>query len=112
LHDAHRALLAEVRRRLDDAGDDPNVRNADGSNYWGPYVTRAVTKRENDGPALVQYIKSFLRKSGESEGCNALLEADRLDLSFEDMVLNADEPIRDLFSDDDRRIAERLSRSS
>lgn len=49
----------------------------------------------------------MLRKSGESEGWNSLLEADRLDVSFEDMVLNATEPIRGLFSDQDRRIAER-----
>ena len=36
-----------------------------------------------------------------------MLEAGRLDISFEDMVLNAVEPIRGLFSDEDRRIAER-----
>ena len=51
--------------------------------------------------------KNVLRKSGESEGWNALLEADRLDISFEDMVLNAGEPIRDLFNDEDREIAAR-----
>jgi hypothetical protein len=45
----HKALLAEIRRRLDAAREDPNVTNADGSNYWGPYVTRAVDKREHDG---------------------------------------------------------------
>jgi hypothetical protein len=104
---AHKALLAEIRRRLDAARDDPNVKNSDGSNYWGPYVTRAVKAREHDGPALVRYIKDVLRKSGESEGWNSLLEARRLDISFEDMVFNAVEPIRSLFNDDDRRIAER-----
>jgi hypothetical protein len=98
-------LLEEIRRRLDVAREDPNVTNTDGSNYWGPYVTRAINDREDDGPALVQYIKGVLRKSGESEGWNALLEADRLDISFEDMVLNAGEPIRGLFSDDDRKAA-------
>jgi hypothetical protein len=70
-------------------------------------VTRAVNQREHDGPALVRYIKEVLRKSDESEGWNALLEAGRLDISFEDMVLNADEPIRGLFTDEDRRIAGR-----
>jgi hypothetical protein len=98
-------LLAEIRRRLDDTRDDPKVTNSDGSNYWGPYVTRAIDKREDDGPGLVQYIKDVLRKSGDSQGWNALLEAGRLDLSFEDMVANADEPIRGLFTDEDRRIA-------
>jgi hypothetical protein len=73
----------------------------------GPYVTRAVDAREDNGPALVQYIKDVLRKSGESEGWNSLLEADRLDLSFEDMVLHAVEPIRGLFSQADRDIASR-----
>jgi hypothetical protein len=107
MEEAHKALLGEIRRRLDAARDDPHVTNSDGSNYWGPYVTRAINKREHDGPALVQYIKDVLRKSGESEGWNALLEADRLDISFEDMVLNAVKPIRGLFSDEDRRIAER-----
>ena len=102
---AHRALLEELRHRLQTAKDDPNVTNADGSNYWGPYVTRAVNDRENDGPALVHYIKNVLRKTGESEGWSALLEADRLDISFEDMVLNAADPIRRLFSDEDRQIA-------
>jgi hypothetical protein len=33
---AHKALLTEIRRRLDEAREDPNVTNADGSNYWGP----------------------------------------------------------------------------
>ena len=70
-------------------------------------MTRAVDQRAHDGPALVQYIKHVLRKSGESEGWSALLEADRLDISFEDMVLTAVEPLRGLFSDEDRRIAER-----
>jgi hypothetical protein len=41
----------------------------------------------------VRYIKDALRKSGESEGWNALLDASRLDISFEDMVFNAVEPI-------------------
>ena len=103
---AHKALLAEIRRRLEAARDDPNVTNADGSNYWGPYVTRAIDKREHDGPALVRYVKVVLRKSGASEGWNSLLEAGRLDVSFEDMVLNGVEPIRGLFTDEDRRIAE------
>jgi hypothetical protein len=98
-------LLEEIRHRLQTAKDDPKVTNADGSNYWGPYVTRAVNDRENDGPALVHYIKGVLRKSGESEGWSALLEAGRLDISFEDMVLNAADPIRGLFSDEDRQIA-------
>ena len=105
---AHRALLAEIRHRLEAVRDDPKVVNTGGSNYWGPYVTRAVSVREHDGPALVQYVKGVLRKSGESQGWNALLEADRLNLSFEDMVLSADEPIRGLFDDEDREIAEQL----
>jgi hypothetical protein len=33
---AHTALLAEIRRRLGEARDDPNITNVDGSNYWGP----------------------------------------------------------------------------
>lgn len=107
MDDAHRALLDETRRRLKAAADDPNVKNSDGSNYWGPYVTRAINKREHNGPGLVQYIKDVLRKPGDSEGWNALLEARRVDISFEDMVVNADEPIRSLFSDEDRSIAER-----
>jgi hypothetical protein len=102
---AHQALLAEIRRRLNETRDDPNVTNSDGSNYWGPYVTRAIDQRESDGPALVKYIRDVLRKSGASAGWDALLEGDRLDLSFEDMVANAVEPIRGLFSDEDREIA-------
>jgi hypothetical protein len=105
MDEAHSALLAEIRRRLETARDDPSVTNCDGSNYWGPHVTRAVDTREHDGQALVQYIKDVLRKSGESEGWNALLEARRLDISFEDMVLTAKEPMRDFFSDEDRAIA-------
>ena len=65
---AHKALLAEIRRRLDETRDDPGVTNAGGSNYWGPHVTRAINKREDDGPGLVQYIKGVLRNSGKSEG--------------------------------------------
>jgi hypothetical protein len=107
VEEAHRALLAEIRRRLEAARDDPNITNTDGSNYWGPYVTRAVNDRENDGPGLVAYIKGVLRKPGDSEGWNALLEADRLDISFEDMVVNAAEPIRPLFDAEDRAIARR-----
>jgi hypothetical protein len=103
--DSAQALLAEIRRRLEAARDDPNVTNADGSNYWGPYVTRAIDQRAHDGPALVQYIKTVLRKTGESQGWSALLEGDRLDISFEEMVANADEPIRGLFTDEDREIA-------
>jgi hypothetical protein len=101
---AHQALLAEIRSRLDAAREDRKITNVGGSNYWGPYVTRAINEREHDGPALVGYIKSVLRKSGDSEGWNALLEAGRLDISFEDMVVNAAEPIRSLFSDEDREL--------
>jgi hypothetical protein len=106
---AHKALLAEIRRRLEATRDDPNVVNRGGSNYWGPRVTRAINDREDadDGPGLVQYIKGVLRKTGESEGWDSLLEGDRLDISFEDMVLHADEPIRSLFNDEDREIAAR-----
>jgi hypothetical protein len=105
VEDAYKALLAEIRRRLDETRNDQGVTNSDGSNYWGPYVTRAIDEREDDGPALVRYIQSVLRKSGDSPGWNALLEGDRLDLSFEDMVANAGEPIRSLFDDEDREIA-------
>jgi hypothetical protein len=104
---AHQLLLAEIRRRVEAAHEDPHVTNADGSSWSGPYVTRAINRREDDGPALVQYIKYVLRKPGESQGWNALLEGDRLDISFEEMVLNADEPIRGLFDDEDREIAAR-----
>jgi hypothetical protein len=100
----YRALRDEIFRRLDEARDDPNVTNADGSNYWGPRVTKAVKDREGNGPALVKYVKGVLRKTGESEGWNALMEGDRLDLSFEDMVLGY-EPIRGLFTDEDRQLA-------
>jgi hypothetical protein len=82
--------------------------NADGSNYWGPYVTLAINDRDGCGPALVKYIQEVLRKSGESQGWNALLEGDRLHLSFEDMTLSAVEPIRGLFDDADREIAARF----
>jgi len=102
---AHRALLEEIRRRLQAAKDDPKITNADGSNYWGPYVTRAINDREHDGTRLVEYIQTVLRKTGEQEGWSALLEAHRLDISFEDMVLNAADPIRGLFSDEDREIS-------
>lgn len=103
--DGHTALRDDLYRRLEAARDDPSVTNTDGSNYWGPRITKAVKDRDNDGAALVKYVKSVLRKTGESQGWNALLEADRLDLSFEDMVLNADEPIRKLFTDEDRSLA-------
>jgi hypothetical protein len=102
---AHQTLLVEIRRRLEEARADRGITNTGGSNYWGPYVTRAVDKREDDGPALVEYIKDVLRKSGNSDGWNALLEADRLDISFEDMVVNATDPIKGLFNDEDRAIA-------
>ncbi|HWT93298.1 MAG TPA: hypothetical protein VN238_09900 [Solirubrobacteraceae bacterium] len=107
MNEAQRELLNEIRRRLAAAKDAPEVQNANGSNYWAPYVTRAVDKRADDGPALVAYIQSVLRKPDRSEGWSALLEAGRLDLSFEDMVANADEPIRSLFTDEDREIAGR-----
>jgi hypothetical protein len=108
MDDAHRALRDEIFKRLKDTRDDRSVTNTGGSNYWGPRITKAVKDREEDGPALVQYVKSVLRKTGPSEGWNALVEAHRLDLSFEDMVLHASEPIRALFTDEDRRLAERI----
>src|SRR4051812_417288 len=95
---AHDALLAEIRRRLQATRDDRNVTNEDGSNYWGPRVTQAINRREHDGPALVQYIKDVLRRRAVgSQGWSALQGGDRLDISFEDMVLNAAEPIRSVF---------------
>ena len=108
MDDAHRALRDEIFRRLEATKDDPKVTNTDGSNYWGPRITKAVRDREGDGHALVKYVQGVLRKTGESEGWNALLEADRLDLSFEELVLNADEPVRGLFTDDDRRLAAQI----
>ncbi len=102
---AHQALLTEIRRRLDEAREDRKITNVGGSNYWGPYITRAVNDREDDGPALVEYIKAMLRKAGDAKAWNALLEADRLDISFEAMVVDAAEPIRGLFTDEDREIA-------
>ena len=74
-------------------------------------MRRAVEKRADDGPALVPYIRGVLRKRGRSEGWNALLEADRLQYSFEDMVANPPDPrIAGLFSDEDRELATRLLR--
>jgi hypothetical protein len=108
MDDTHRALRDEILRRLDETREDPTVKNTDGSNYWGPRITKAVKDREDDGPALVTYVKSVLRKSGDSEGWNALVEAGRLDLSFEDLVLHADEPIRGLFTDQDRELATQI----
>jgi hypothetical protein len=71
-------------------------------------VRRAVEKRADDGPALVKYVRGVLRKR-ESEGWNALREADRLRYSFEDMVANPPDPrIAGLFSDEDRDLARRL----
>jgi hypothetical protein len=55
----------------------------------------------------VTYVRTVLRKSSDSEGWSALLEADRLDLSFEDLVVHAEEPVRGLFTDEDREIASR-----
>jgi hypothetical protein len=106
--DAHRALRDEIFRRLEAARNDQNVTNTDGSNYWGPRITKAVKDRDDDGRALVKYVKSVLRKTGKSEGWSALLEANRLDLSFEDMVLNADEPVRALFTGEDRALAAQI----
>jgi hypothetical protein len=48
--EAHNALLADIRRRLQVMRDDLNVTNTDGSNYWGPRITKAVKDREDDGP--------------------------------------------------------------
>lgn len=105
----HKALLDEVRRRIELVSDDPNVLNRDGRMSWrGPRVRRAVEKRADDGPALVNYIRGVLRKR-ESEGWNALREADRLQYSFEDMVANPPDPrMAVLFSDEDRELATRL----
>jgi len=104
--EAHTALLIEIRRRLQEACDDPNVKNKGGTNYRAPRVTNAITAREDDGPALVKYVTSTVRKTADSDAWNVLMEADRLDISFEDMIVNAQEPIRSLFTDDDRAFAE------
>jgi hypothetical protein len=104
-----KALLDEVRRRIELASDDPKVLNRDGRTSWrGPRVGPAVERRADDGPALVAYIRRVLRKR-ESEGWNALREADRLQYSFEDVVANPPDPrIADLFSEEDRELATRL----
>jgi hypothetical protein len=105
----HKALLDEVWHRIELASDDPKVLNRDGRTSWrGPRVRGAVERRADDGPALVAYIRGVLRKR-ESEGWNALREADRLQYSFEDMVANPPDPrIAELFSDEDRELATRL----
>jgi hypothetical protein len=105
----HKALVGEVRRRIELASDDPEVVNCDGRTSWrGPRVRRAVEKRPDDGPDFVKYIGGVLRKR-ESEGWNGVREADRLQNSFEDMVANPPDPrIAALFSDDDRELATRL----
>jgi hypothetical protein len=106
LNPRHKALLDEVRRRIELASDDPTVLNRDGRTSWrGPRVRRAVETRADDGPALVKYIRGVLRKR-QSEGWNALREADRLQYSFEDMVANPPDPrIAGLFNDEDRELA-------
>jgi hypothetical protein len=72
-------------------------------------VRRAVDNRADDGPALVPYIRGVLRKRAQSDGWNALLEADQLQYSFEDIVANPPDPrIAGLFSDEDRELATRL----
>jgi hypothetical protein len=63
LDPAHRALLEEVRRRIELASDDPKVLNSDGRTSWrGPRVRMAVENRADDGLALVKYIRGVLRK--------------------------------------------------
>jgi hypothetical protein len=110
LDPAHKALLAEVRHRIKEASDDPDVLNSDGRTSWrGQRVRMAVDNRANDGPALVKYVRSVLRKRGQSEGWNALVEADRLQYSFDYMVANPPGPlIAGLFTDEDRELANRL----
>ena len=54
MDDAHRALRDEIFRRLEATRDDRNVTNTDGSNFWGPRITKAVKDRDDDGPALIE----------------------------------------------------------
>lgn len=105
MEDSHKALLSEIRERLDAAAEAPEVKNKNGTNYRAPRVTRAIDDREDDGPALVKYVKGAIRKT---EAWNALMEGNRLDLSFEHLVMNAEEPVRSLFSDEDRQVAEEV----
>ncbi len=75
------------------------------------YVTRfaqAVEARAEDGPALVEYVRSKVHEPA-TESYSALVRAGRPDLAVEAVVADSDAPWTSEFTDDDRGAArERL----
>jgi hypothetical protein len=78
--------------------------NAGGRPLYINRFSRAVEARAEDGPALVLYVRSKVRES-PTESYNALIQAERPDLTAEAVAADAEAPWSSEFTDDDRAAA-------
>ncbi len=103
MNDAQKALLAGLRELVDETPRSGAV-NAGGKRLYITRFARAVEARAEDGPALVEYVRSKVHESA-TESYNALVKAKRPDLTVEALVGDVDAPWASEFTDRDREAA-------
>jgi hypothetical protein len=106
--DAHRALLAELRRSAEETPRSGAL-NAGKRPYYPRRFMDAVERRAEEGDQLVSYMREKIY-GVPTDGYNALIAAGHPELTAEAMVAAREAPWSSLFTDEDRAAAsQRLS---
>lgn len=103
MNDAQKALLERLRELVIETPLSGAVNAAKRPLHITRFA-QAVERRAEDGPKLVAYIRSKVDDPATSS-YDALVEADRPDLTLEALVADADAPWASEFTEEDREAA-------
>ena len=104
MNDAQKALLARLREIVEQAPRS-GAQTAAGNPLYLTHVAKAVENRVDDGPALVEYVRSKALGPPTSS-YERLIAAGRADLTIEAVVADGEATWATEFSDDDRSAAQ------
>lgn len=104
VNDAQKALLARLRELVEETPKSGAL-NAGGRPLYIHRFSGAIEARSEDGPALVEYVRSKVREPA-TDSYNALIKVGRPDLTAEAVAADADAPWASEFTDDDRAAAQ------
>lgn len=100
--DQHQALLRDARHLIDQLPDS-GVLNSGGKPYRAIRLERKLANLENDPVGLLEYVRGMARRW--SEGLDALVLYNRLDLALETLIVDESKIYAPLFTNQDRAAA-------
>jgi len=103
VNEAQKALLARLRELVDETPGSGAL-NAGGRPLHITRFSQAVEARAQNGARLVEYVRSKIHEP-PTDSYNALIKADRPDLTAEAVAADVDAPWASEFTDYDRTVA-------